>query len=316
MRRLKVGNGLVYGVVAGALAAAVCLLVWAVPKPSLDVTGPQAVLPPILALLLSCLVVSLGVGLGRRALRAASLVGGLDPLETLVFSFALGMGLIGLGIYALGVSGLFRPGWLAAFLAAVAAVTGPDFRDAYQDVRQAAQVLQGDWQRARVWKLLVLGLVVAIGLLTLIVALAPPWAYDGLMYHLQAPRLFLEQGRIVALPAILQANGPLLGQMLYSIGLAFGSDVFSQVIHLTFAWVLLLAVLAAGRRLLGAAGGWVAAGVLLGILIFPLWGTLAYVDMTQAVRVPGDLVRCVGETTATRWLGLSAVLAGWPWARS
>jgi 4-amino-4-deoxy-L-arabinose transferase-like glycosyltransferase len=179
-------------------------------------------------------------------------------------------------------------------------------------LRNAVTGLKEDWLQAGGWRFAILGVLAAIAFLALIVALAPPWAYDGLMYHLVAPRLFFESGRIIPLPGILQANGPLLGQMLYAIGLGFGTDTFAQVIHLSCAGTLVLAVLAAGRRLLGRAGGWIAAGILLGIPILPLWGTLAYVDMIQALfefLAVWMLLRW-SEEPGRVWLGLSALMAG------
>lgn len=297
---------------AGLITAVICLLHWFLPQQPVDGVGTLSLLSPLYTVLLSVLVVVIASGLGRLALGVLAPNEDCDPLESLVFSFGLGMALVGFGVYALGLAGLFRPEWIAVFLIVVAVISTTGVVRLRRDARIGLDLLRGDWGRARVGWLLMLGLVGSIAILSLLIALAPPWAYDGLMYHLQAPRLFLQQGRIVSLPGILQANGPLLGQMLFSIGLALGSDTFSQVIHLTFAAALFLAVLAAGRRLLGPAGGWVAAGVLLGIPIVPLWGTLAYVDMIHALY---ELLAVWGilrwqQDQRPHWLLLSAVMAG------
>ena len=45
--------------------------------------------------------------------------------------------------------------------------------------------------------------------LSLIQALSPPWGYDVLMYHLQAPRLWLEAGRLTLLPDIWRLKSKL-----------------------------------------------------------------------------------------------------------
>ncbi len=312
MRKLSGPAALWPRAVAGVVTAGICLLAWILPKQDPSATGPLSLLGPAYTLLLSLLVVAIASGLGRVALTWLAPADGLDDLESLVFSFALGMGLVGVAAYALGLVGWFRPGWIAALLISVATAAAPGMIQNYANVHKASRILLGDWQRARVGGLLVLGLVGAIALLTLLIALSPPWAYDGLMYHLQAPRIFLQDGRITPLPSILQANGPLLGQMVYAIGLALGSDSFSQVIHLTYCLALLLAVLAAGRRLLGPPGGWVAAGVLLGIPILPLWGTLPYVDMIHAVYeflAVWGLLRWHNDPRQ-RWLVLSASMAG------
>ena len=263
-------------------------------------------------LLLSFCVMVVGASLGRRAMGLLALGVGLDPIECIAFSFALGMGLIGLGVYALGLAGLLRQAWIIVFVILAGLVSAPGVVALRQDFVRAGTDLRSDWKAARVGLLLVLGLVAMIFLLSLLLALAPPWGYDGLMYHLQAPRLFLQAGRILPLPQIVQANGPLLIQMLYGIGLALGTDTFSQVLHVVFAWVLLFALLGAGRRLLGPPGGWISAGILLGIPIFPLWGTLAYVDMAQAVYefLAVWAVLRWRDDQRRPWLVLSALMAG------
>jgi hypothetical protein len=74
-------------------------------------------------------------------------------------------------------------------------------------------------------KRLLLLVISLILILAMAQALTPPWNYDGLMYYLQAPRLFLKAERIVLLSDIWQANGPFTIQMLYMLGLAGGSDL-------------------------------------------------------------------------------------------
>jgi hypothetical protein len=99
MRRLGVEDAVTPGIIAGALAAAVCLLSQVVPRPGPEATGPQTLLPTVYTVLLSFLILSIGLGLGRLALRSAGLISSLDPLEAVVFSFAVGIGLVGLGVY-------------------------------------------------------------------------------------------------------------------------------------------------------------------------------------------------------------------------
>src|SRR3972149_5414377 len=125
LRRLGAPGGVLPGVVSASVTAALCLLSWVVPTPGPDATGPQALLRPAYAILLSLLVIGIGTALGRQVLHRILPWDELDPLEALVFSFALGMGLIGLGVYTLGVAGLFRPAWIAVFLVGAAAISPP-----------------------------------------------------------------------------------------------------------------------------------------------------------------------------------------------
>jgi hypothetical protein len=103
------------------------------------------------------------------------------------------------------------------------------------------------------------------------------------MYHLQAPRIFLEQGRLSLLPDIWQANGPMAVEMLFAIGLAFGRDAFAQLIHVSCAVLLVTGVFILGRRYLGKMGGWVAAALFAGVPVLPLWAASAQVDVAWAL---------------------------------
>ena len=51
------------------------------------------------------------------------------------------------------------------------------------------------------------------------------------MYHLQAPRLFLEAGRLTPLPEIWQANGPLTIELLYGAALGLQSEPTARLLH-------------------------------------------------------------------------------------
>lgn len=126
-------------------------------------------------------------------------------------------------------------------------------------------------------------LFLSIFLLALLQALTPAWDYDGLMYHLQGPRLFLQVGRIVPLPENWLTYYPFLVEMLFTIGLAFGSEAFAKLIHLAFAALLVAATYSAARRFTGSTHAWLAAAILVGIPIFPIWAGFAYSDMAWAL---------------------------------
>lgn len=296
----------------GVLAGGICLLHWLFPSPGPDDAGLMSLAHSAYTLLLSTFVICIGAGLGRVLLGRIPICEDLDPLESIVVSFGLGIGVIAISVFVLGAAGAFRPIPIAGLLVIAAGVSSSGLGELGLAAGRSAEMLASDWRQARAAYFIVIGIAGVIFLLALVLALAPPWAYDGLMYHLQAPRLFLQQGRVVALPTILQANGPLLGQMLFGIGLALGSDSFSQVIHLSYAVGLVLLVLAAGRRWMGPPGGWLAAGVLVGIPIFPLLGTLAYVDMIHAFYEFLAVWAILRWNASPRpaWLGLSAIMAG------
>jgi len=128
-------------------------------------------------------------------------------------------------------------------------------------------------------------LVLASILIGMIViqALTPPWDYDGLMYHLQGPHLFLLAGRVAPLPENWLTFYPFLVEMLFSIGLSFGSDTFAKLINVVFTVQLVIATYWAAARFIGRKYAWLAAAILIGIPIFPIWASFAYSDMAWAL---------------------------------
>jgi hypothetical protein len=289
---------------------AVGLILWrlVLPERSLEAVGPRALADALFAIGLMLLILYTARGLGGIVLRLLA-VAPLDPSLLLVFSLAGGLGSLAYGVLALGLVGLLTPPVVFLWLAAAAVLAwretithGRDWADPWQPFRSLSPGLRA-------------GLVVALAVfgMSLMQALSPVWDYDGLMYHLQGPALFLQAGRLILLPDLWQANGPLLTEMLYLIGLAAGSEVFSKVLHLAMAAMLVLSTFAVGRRHLGDRGGWLAAGILLGVSILPVWGSLAYADMAWALYELLALAAFLEWRRSPRrtWLVVSGGLLGW-----
>ena len=247
----------------------------AFPERSLEDTGTIALANAGFAIGLLVILLITAYGLGHWIVRALRLQFPLS-LDRIVFSTAIGLGVVAYGVLFLGLIGLLRPLFIVLWLLVCAGLAAGEWGIRKLDIGSALTRLRTRERVALLAALLVL-------LLSGIQALAPVWDYDGLMYHLQAPRLFLEAGRIELRPDLWQANLPLAPEMLYIIGVALESDAFVKLMHLSFAALLVMATYAVAREYLGPLGGWLAAGVLLGIPIFPIWGSLAYSDMAWSL---------------------------------
>ena len=89
------------------------------------------------------------------------------------------------------------------------------------------------WAAASAWeKALGVWLLLA-ALATLLLALAPPLAWDALMYHLEGPRQYIQAGRIEPLPRLGQASYPFGMEMLFTWGLLLHGDGLAQA----FSWL-------------------------------------------------------------------------------
>ena len=295
--------------VLAPLLLGIGLALWrlGLPERSLSSAGPRALSDAAFAVVLLLLVLYAARGLGMLMLRHLG-VGAPDPLLGLVFSVAGGLGVLAYGVLALGLLSVLRP---TAIFVWVGIATVVAWREtvvhcgAWGDPLQPFRRLSPGLKAALVT-------AIAVFFFSLVQAMTPVWDYDGLMYHLQAPALFLKAGRLLLLPDLWQANGPLAAEMLYLVGLAAGSEVFSKVIHLAIAAFLVIATFAVARRHLGERAGWLAGGILLGVPILPVWGSLAYADMTWALYEFLALTAYLEWRASPRrgWLLVSGVMLG------
>jgi hypothetical protein len=243
--------------------------------------GPRALLDTAFALALAAVVLLIAVGLGQRILRLNA--AGWSLLDRTVWAAPIGLGFLAYGVLALGLIGWLQPGTLGLWLVIAGGWTRREWLSWLGEVRPALSRVPLAWcSSSRARRLFVLAAVLIFAL-ALLQALTPPYDYDGLMYHLQGPRLFLQASRITVLPDNWQANGPATLDTLFILGLAFGSDTFAKLMHLTCGILLVLGVFGFGQRYIRPNGGWFAAAILLSIPIFSMWASWAYADMAWAL---------------------------------
>ena len=284
---------------------------WLFPERPMDCTGPRALLDAGFALGFLGLVLLVAAGLGHKVQRWLRLAG-LTPLEQWVFGLPLGLGVLAYGILALGLIGLLRPWAIMLWLVMSGVWSWREWTETLDRspacLMRQAQALKG-LGVGRKALLALAGLIIA---LTLLQTLTPPWDTDGLMYHLQGPRLFLQAGRILLLPDTWSANGPFTLEMLFTMGLAAGSDTFAKLVHLTYALLLVLGTFAFGRRMLDPGAGWTSAAILIGIPILPVWASLAYVDIGWALYefLAVYAFALWVQNDRRQWLALSGVAIG------
>ena len=285
------------------------LRLW-IPSRGLDTVGPAAVMDACFALLLSVAIILLAIGCGRLVLSRLNIVAECTSLEGIIYAFTIGLGVVGGAVLVLALLGWLRPLPILISLTVGFLLSAEELRRSLADGWRALARLRA----SRLSPLVLAGMVLAFStfLLASLQALTPAWDYDGLMYHLQAPRLFLESGRLLPLPQIWQANGPMTVEMLYTIGLALRSDSIARFLHLAMTGALVLAACAGGRRLMGSAGGLLAAAIMAGIPILPIWGSLAFADAGWALFEFTAVLALLRWATSRRtpWLVLAGALAG------
>lgn len=242
----------------------------------------------------------------------------LPGLEGAALACALGLGAIAYLLLGLGWLGLYRPPLILTLLLVLALLVRRRLRLGLAWVGGSLATLSrlrregyGEWA--------VLPLVVLLGggfLLALLGALTPPHHYDPLTYHLVLPQRFLQTGHVGPVPDIVGSELPLTVELLYGVGLAWGSDAFAQLLHLAFAGLTAAALWGATRRWFDRTTAWLALALFLGTPLVFVWARVADNDLAVGCFLLLTLIaalRAADEAAlkvARRWLALAGIFAG------
>jgi len=227
---------------------------------------------------LSSIAVWIGItwiatSLGRRV--GGGLLEDEHPLTRLTLSAGLGLGLLSLVILGLGLIGLLLRTVVWALLLALGLLLWRDMRASWLDVK-AIQLPSPRSGFERWWA--------AYGgislLLTFFIALAPPTSWDGLVYHLTGPRLFVEAGRIVHPIDLPYLGFPQLAEMQFTLGLLLVGERVAPLLHFGYGLMALTITVSLARRAFGENTAWLAGTVLLSVPTLLSLMTRAYVDAT------------------------------------
>jgi hypothetical protein len=184
-------------------------------------------------LLLTAIATGAGAS-GFRLLEGLKIKEGATGLELALYAFGLGLGVEIFAVLGLGLlGGLNKPVMYLLLLGLI--LLNP---------RQSLQVIKGYqklvikiwgwflgakwWERALAFYL---GIALAI---PLTIGLAPVFSWDAIMYHLAAPKLYVQSGRIYNIFEMPPASYPFGIEMLYTWSLTLQGDELAQTIHWLF----------------------------------------------------------------------------------
>lgn len=268
-------------------------------------------LATLTSLLALAVILLAAYGLGRPIVRRLRYEES-DPLAGTVWSMSLGMTLAGLALMMLGLTGLlYRP--LIGVLTMAAAFW------ALHEVRLAwltRTALAGEafGQRPPLW--LMQGVLALAGLAaggSLIAALAPATDGDALCYHLELPKLFLNDHALTFVDFNDNATFPLLAEMWYLWALCLDGAVTAQLVHWALGLMLASAAVLLAEVVLGRSWAWLAGGVMLLVPGISNQMTAALNDAALAAFTTLALaawMRARAEEQDRRWLLLAGVFLG------
>lgn len=259
------------------------------------------------ALVLLAGAAGIGLALGAGSARC----GPRPAAERLVAGLLVGTVALSLALVALGLAGAFRPVTMRAVLGVCA--LGCVY--ALPALAAAARSLARACARLRPRERLGLPLTAVLLAPALAGALAPPTAYDALMYHLTVPRDFLAAGAISAASSSGIAHYPLGAQMLYAVAMSVASDRAPAVVHLGFLVATLVAVALLARQVAPGRATWLVAALLIaGTPHAVKQAGTPYVDLALAFAAAAGFLfafryRASGDPADAKLAALAAGLA-------
>ncbi len=291
----------------------------------------------MLALLLFLIIFLVCFGVGARLLRLFSVLPVANKAgarkssaltEEFVFATSLGLGLLAYVVLGLGLGRLLYKWTFLALLLLLAVLAWKEIGRLLEGIGQG---LKASIKNKKVIPYVSIGLglwLIPIGCLALIGALAPAagFDWDGLVYHLAAPKIYLQHHRILPLPWMSHSNFPFVTEMLYLFGLGVQGQELAKLFHFGCGLLLATAIFCWANAAYGRPAGLLAAAIFASIPLVFWESTVAYNELAFALfctlslwawwKSPqgfGDPPMQSGgreEGRAGGWIALSGVFAG------
>ncbi len=198
--------------------------------------------------------------------------------ERLIFSAGLGIGALGLLAFGLGLVGWLTRPVILGVLGVLSVAALPQLRMTSGQLRIA---IRRSLFVTRYSSLVTFFLSVTI-LLAFTIALLPPIDWDGLFYHLTAPKSYLAAGRIVGGVDIPHFSFPQLLEMVFALAIAVRGDVTAKLMHFGFVFLLGGLVWLTARKVLRVKNSWLALLFLFSVPMVLTLASWAYNDLALA----------------------------------
>ncbi|HLU08197.1 MAG TPA: glycosyltransferase family 39 protein, partial [Oceanobacillus sp.] len=235
----------------------------------------------------------------------------LSRAERFALAGIAGLMLISSAVLALGMVGLFRNVFFWIPLLVIGVLLRHEVKTWLEDGRA---ILVAARPQTR-WGWILAAFSVTLLVLALLHSLAPPYAWDGMTYHLVGPSHYLADGRITPQPENAYFGFPKAVEMLFSVVMSlFGRDTAAAPVHVGFGILGFLAVGGLTRRYADSSieSAWLAVSLLIGSFSLWLVMTWTYVDLAVLAlsTLAFSLVNVWRETKDSRWLILLGFLCG------
>ncbi|MEN6372987.1 MAG: glycosyltransferase family 39 protein [Armatimonadota bacterium] len=203
--------------------------------------------------------------------------------ERLIFESALGLGLLGMLIFVMGMLKVLYLPWILRLLVVIAVINYRELAGVVSDIFSGLKsVRKIKWSAETVITAVILA---SVAVLALVRSFAPPAGddWDSLAYHLAIPKLFLKHHGIYYIDFSSHSNFPFTWEMLYALGLSFRSVPFAKLFHFGAGVLSVCAVYSMSIRHFSRSTGRLAALMAAGIPLLAWEATTAYIDLAVAL---------------------------------
>ena len=185
------------------------------------------------------LIVLVGFSLGSKVFKLFN-IPFMGFTEEVVFSLGLGWGIIAYLVFGLGVCGLLYRGLFYFIFAGLIFLLIREIIYFLSSIKKSVEQLRK--KSFSTWDLILMGILGISLLMSLIAAFSPPTFYDSLVYHLAVPGSYIQQHKIIFFPYNLLSNFPQNLEMLYTLAILMYDDIVANLIHFSFAVMLILGI--------------------------------------------------------------------------
>jgi len=270
---------------------------------------PFPLIPILLELGLLTILLLLAICLGRKILRHFK-VKFNSFFEEILFSIALGLGIISYSVLGLGLLGLLY-GWLFSILLVILTIfLSSEVKETLKGIWQ--RVTSISWERFTPRNITLGAVIVGVILINFSGALAPSTSFDALVYHLAVPHIYIQHHRIIPLPYNLYSNFPLTGEMLYTLAMLLYNHILAHLIHFSLGLLTMLALFSFARRYFTQKTALLASCIFYTTPYVVHLSTAALVDLTLSFFIILGLYALINYFTSKKnsWLVLSALNCG------
>lgn len=229
----------------------------------------------------------------------------LNALEETVFSTGLGLGLLSVFVFLLGIFKLLYFWPIAGSMGLLAAV------GIYDWARHPLK-MESAGGRSAFSDFAAFAIIMAAMALSLLGALAPEIFYDSLVYHLAVPNFYAIRHKIALMPYNNLSNLPLTHGMIYLAALLLKGASLAKLINYLVLPLTAASVLALGLRYFSWRAGLWAALIFCTVFhaMLSVWGvgTETLLALFSTLALYAVLLR--GTDGDKRWLWLAAVFSG------